>query len=632
MPGAATVNLVLCAALLLTTAVTSSAEWLSVQSDHFQVIGNASERELRDIALRFEQFREFISQATTALRREAAAPPVVVIVFRDRKSYEPFLPQANGRPMPVAGYFQPGQDVNYITLSLQAGQDAYPLVFHEFSHLILRSYFADAPVWFNEGLAEYYSTFEVMANGRRATVGKPVSRHVALLKERRLPLTRFFSIDRDSPAYTRDTTDRDVLYAQSWAVVHHAFHGPSRRRDQLLSFVNRLADGAGPQEAFRAAYGIELGDLETELQVYVQNRIYEYLTFELPESLVTRIKPEIGRISDAEADAWLGDLLAHLGRTEDAEARLAKALAADSKLAMAHASLGALRSRQGKHAEAMPYFKQAVALGTTNEAALFAYAYALATQGTADRDGTSQAARLLERAIELRAGYTDAKELLAYVYLVEGRYEDVRTLLTPVVRAEPTNHDAALRLADALLRLDDLAGARALIGPVLARATDAGMRERARRMLAVSAGIETRRQTFAAAGLSPAGSPAAPAGAAAGAAGMPQPSRAQAIIPDLRPVAAGEQRLYGIFEAVDCSDSGIRLVVRSASALWRARAAKMSDIDFIAYRQLSTASVNCGRQTPPMPVYLTVRPAPDGAAGADPIAVAVEILPEGFIP
>lgn len=45
----------------------------------------------------------------------------------------------------------------------------------------------------------------------------------------------------------------------------------------------------------------------------------------VPVPIVTRISPETTRISDAEADAWLGDLLAHIGRDDDALTRLAKA-------------------------------------------------------------------------------------------------------------------------------------------------------------------------------------------------------------------------------------------------------------------------------------------------------------------
>src|SRR5688500_15825222 len=84
------------------------ADWRSLKSEHFLVIGDATDRDLRDVALRLEQFREVISRRTpTALRDDT--PPVVVLVFRSVRAFEPFMPRANGRIVPVAGFFQPGQ-------------------------------------------------------------------------------------------------------------------------------------------------------------------------------------------------------------------------------------------------------------------------------------------------------------------------------------------------------------------------------------------------------------------------------------------------------------------------------------------------------------------------------------------
>jgi hypothetical protein len=126
------------------------------------------------LALRFEQFREVVTQLLPAALRAGSAP-VVVIVFPDMRSYRPFMPVANGRTVLVDGFFVDGADTNYITLNIEAGEQAFPVVFHEYSHLLLSSAFAHAPLWFNEGLAEYFSTFEVAGGGRRVLLGKPLA-------------------------------------------------------------------------------------------------------------------------------------------------------------------------------------------------------------------------------------------------------------------------------------------------------------------------------------------------------------------------------------------------------------------------------------------------------------------------
>ena len=184
-------------ALLLLTIPLQAADWISLRSEHFQLYGNATERELRDVALRLEQFREVVTKLNADSLRDNA-PPVVTLIFRDDRSFRPFMPRANGRVVPSSGVFVSNLDASYIALSLDTGEEAYRGIFHEFSHYLLRDAFPAAPVWFNEGLAEYYSTLQITGGGRSAEIGRPHEPHIAMLRERRLPLTQLFGITRNS--------------------------------------------------------------------------------------------------------------------------------------------------------------------------------------------------------------------------------------------------------------------------------------------------------------------------------------------------------------------------------------------------------------------------------------------------
>ena len=609
--------------IILAWAPPAWADWRSLKSDHFLLVGDATDRDLRDVALRLEQFRDVVGRLRPGVLRDDNTPPVVVLVFRSLSSFAPLMPKSNGRTVQVAGFFQPGQGVNYIALTTENGDEAMPTILHEFAHLLLRGVSKDAPLWFQEGLAEYYSTFEVVQGGRRANIGKPIGPHVGLLRERRLPFASFFAVGRDSPEYTKDTTDRAVLYAQAWAIVHHAFHGDAKRRNQLFSFVDRVANGDDSATAFRQSYDIDIKDLEREVQLYVQRQVYSYGYVDFDARVATQVNAPITRVSDAEADAWLGDLLLHQSRSQEAVARIEKALAVDPNLALAHASLGALKLRENKTDEARAHLEKAIALGSANEFAHFAYAYAVLSSGTVEPDQAASAARALERAIALRPGYVEAQEMLAYAYLTTNRAEAARDLLTPVVKADPTNHQAALRLAEAMLRLNDVDATRRLVGPVLARSTDQRERDRARALLGQLAGVQRRQETLAAA--SAAGAATPPANPA----GQPPPD-ASRVQYAFRPVGQNERRVYGVFEAIECSQAEIVVVVRTTEGAVRAKAARFSDIQFITYRQLAGLQVACGKQSPAYEIYLTTR---EGTpSSGDRTAVALEILPEGFIP
>ena len=94
--------------------------WVSVRSKHLLVIGNGSEKDIRLMAVRLEQFREVVMQLFARPGSDSSVP-TTVIVFKDDASYTPFKTNENN-----AGYFQPGQDVNYITLSAETrGEQDY---------------------------------------------------------------------------------------------------------------------------------------------------------------------------------------------------------------------------------------------------------------------------------------------------------------------------------------------------------------------------------------------------------------------------------------------------------------------------------------------------------------------------
>ena len=58
-------------------------------------------------------------------------------------------------------------------------------IFHEYVHLVIDNVSDGLPLWLNEGLAEYYSTFLVDAAGTGALVGRAIPAHLELLTHRR---------------------------------------------------------------------------------------------------------------------------------------------------------------------------------------------------------------------------------------------------------------------------------------------------------------------------------------------------------------------------------------------------------------------------------------------------------------
>src|SRR5215211_7741710 len=106
--------------LLAAQAAAAKETWTSVRSQNFSLVGNASEKEIRQVATRLEQFRDAFTRIFPQVKFNSPVPTTVV-VFKSDSTYKPFKPVADGKAVSVAGYFQAGEDVNYITLTTERG-------------------------------------------------------------------------------------------------------------------------------------------------------------------------------------------------------------------------------------------------------------------------------------------------------------------------------------------------------------------------------------------------------------------------------------------------------------------------------------------------------------------------------
>jgi len=136
---------VLASLVCVLAATPCAAEWRRLDSPNFTVIGDVSARELRDLALKFEGFRETLGRAISE-RATAAAVPTIIIVFPTDKTFTPFKPTYQGKPRAdVVGFFVPGPNINYILME-SGGARTERVVFHEYAHLIVSNVMPNPPI------------------------------------------------------------------------------------------------------------------------------------------------------------------------------------------------------------------------------------------------------------------------------------------------------------------------------------------------------------------------------------------------------------------------------------------------------------------------------------------------------
>ncbi|HYV11532.1 MAG TPA: DUF1570 domain-containing protein, partial [Pyrinomonadaceae bacterium] len=255
--------------LLIFSTITAQTpnRWSSVRTNHLFVIGNADPENLRQVAVWLEYFHAAFARLVSRNVIDSSVP-TTVIVFRDDASFTPFKPTYNGRPASISGFFLPGDDVNYIALSLDPRGNPYATAFHEYVHLHVKDNVPGAPLWLNEGLAELYEALQF--SGSDAVIGMPEHNYLYLLRgAEMLPLKTLFSIGTDSPHYNeRDKVG--IFYGESWALVHYLMFGDRARGDQFKRFLQRVANGDDAPKAIESTYGTTLDVIEQELETYVR--------------------------------------------------------------------------------------------------------------------------------------------------------------------------------------------------------------------------------------------------------------------------------------------------------------------------------------------------------------------------
>ena len=618
--------------------VSAKDNWVSVRSKNFFLVGNASEKEIRQVAVQLEQFREVFSRLFTRANFNSPVPTTVV-VFKSDSSYKPFKPSPN-----TAGYFQAGQDVNYITLTTELSRDKYPfaVIFHEYTHLLVNNTSGNAPSWFNEGLAEYYSTFSI-TDDQKIRLGNVISSHVFRLREKLLPLRILFEVDHASPYYN-ERDKQSVFYAQSWALMHYLILGKNgERMPQLDKFMNLMSANVPVDQAFQQAFAMSLESMEKELRDYIKRDSYPVMAGHFESKLGLDTSMEAAPITEAEAQAYLGDLLLHSNRAES-ESYLKKALTLDPNLAMANASMAMLRVREGKTDEALKYLEAALSANSQNYLIHYYYAFALSRQGNSDMQPVmhfepESARRMkeeLKKAIALRPDYPESYSLLAFVNLVTGsEIDESVAMLKGVLKNSPGRNDIVFMLAQLYLHKQEFTTARQMLEP-LTRNSDAQLRQQSQAMLNQLVAMEEQRAKFEAFKKE---RDAAGGGTSTGSRDKVIASVQVEEIPKdpshylreaLRKPDANETQLQGTLVKIECDAKGVVFVVQAGDRLLRLRAASFEELDITTYSSDSGGEITCGPRKLDSNVIVAYTASKDARAKADGVVTSVEFVPTDF--
>jgi tetratricopeptide (TPR) repeat protein len=384
----------------------------------------------------------------------------------------------NRRDAEVSGVFvaqrEGGSMIINQNYSWQGG-DRAPL--HELVHYLMQSGDTHAPLWLEEGIAEYFSNATIRA--RSISAGEPMSSHIAVLRQRtRIPLPNLFAAGRDSDIYTASSSQA-VFYAESWAIVDWLVRTSGHNGGDFYAFVHDLAHGSTVEAALQARYHRTLRDIDWALSRFsVPQRSSWAITLQVPATDTNVVTEPLDRAATLYE---LGHFLSGLDElAADAERHYRAALDFNPRHARSLAGLGMLRASAAKYGEATEFFEKAIAADSNDAEVALSYAESLMqdqigalAQSTETRDDDivrfRKARTLVQRALEHRndPAFPLGRALgdLGTTYSVE---EDVTPGIDALEQAStllPARTDFALHLLAMYRRI----GNRAKADPLFAQ-------------------------------------------------------------------------------------------------------------------------------------------------------------------
>lgn len=190
------------------------------QSEHYHVVSDIGQKICYEAARLLES-----AYGSYAARLEqpggAGRERFRVYLFSGREGFEIYCRDVLGRTAraDTAGLYS--ADLKQLLIwNLPRRDEMLRTIRHEGFHQYLDRIMEDPPLWFNEGLAEYYEVVETNATGD-SRFGKARPEHLRTLANGRIPLATFlYESDR---AFMAAATQH---YAQAWAFVHFLRHAP----------------------------------------------------------------------------------------------------------------------------------------------------------------------------------------------------------------------------------------------------------------------------------------------------------------------------------------------------------------------------------------------------------------------
>ncbi len=442
-------------------------KWVEIRSPHFIVATDAGDSRGRDIALRFEQMRAIFGQLIS--KEKVNTPvPLQIVAFRGAQELRRLAPLYQGKPVALSGFFAAGEDRSYIGLDLSA-ENSWEAVFHEYAHSLLNGNYPPTAAWFDEGIAEYFSTIRLQ--GGMVELGRPPMGEMELLQRTRwIPLADLFRVQHESRDYN-EGSQRDLFYSESWVTVHYL--ETTQKMSAAAAYFDLVRNRHVPvEQAINQAFGMPPAQLQKDIENYLSSSRAVYRRYKLPLELESVHTYQSRSMPGIESQAMLADMALHCpGHENEGLQQLQQIVDQQPNDAPAQRSLGYAYLRQNNFAQAGAHFSRAAALDSKDAwvfyySALLRSREALASGQKPAYESLMASQRDLRHAIALHPQFADAYHLLGIAEMATGNYEPAIQDLVTAVEMSPRDERYLANLGNAYLMARKWDAARTILEQV----------------------------------------------------------------------------------------------------------------------------------------------------------------------
>lgn len=221
-------------------ALDLGGKWTKSETRNVIVYSNAHDFTTKAIVANIERMRGALGHIM-GLRTESAVP-TTIFVFDGEAAFAPVRKAVfGGRGPELAGFFTHSDGRFFVAMEIDAGARGDRIVYHEITHSLIENTAADLPLWYQEGVAEFYSTFTV--KGKAVVVGSMPKAFVdTMLETGLMPLRRVFAIDTRSPEYNGEHAGAVLCDVMALRALPPGRCAAARRTARNLSAVARCEE------------------------------------------------------------------------------------------------------------------------------------------------------------------------------------------------------------------------------------------------------------------------------------------------------------------------------------------------------------------------------------------------------